>query len=78
MIATLFLAAGILFSWMVFKAYASGEITGRGWGFSTRTYCRDSDPVWYWVTFTCYVVCAVWATVFGIMAALSAATQAAG
>lgn len=46
MIAFLFLAIGLLFFWMVFNAFASQEIRARGWGFSVRTYHRDSDPVW--------------------------------
>lgn len=69
MIPTLFLAIGILFFWLVFKAYSSREIKGRGWGFSVRTYQRDSEPIWYWVTFSSYLVCAVWATAFGVLAA---------
>jgi hypothetical protein len=70
MIATLFLGIGILMFWMVFNAFTSQEIKGRGWGFSVRTYQRDSEPIWYWVTFSSYLVCAVWATAFGILAAL--------
>ena len=69
MIATLFLAIGILFFWMVFNAFSSQEIKGRGWGFSVRTYHRDSEPSWYWVTFSSYLVCAIWATAFGVLAA---------
>lgn len=69
MIAILFLAIGILFFWMVFNAFLSQEIKARGWGFGVRTYHRISDPVWYWVTFLSYLVCAVWATAFGILAA---------
>jgi hypothetical protein len=70
MIAILFLAIGILFSWMVSNAVSSGSIQGRGWGFGTRTYRRDQEPVCYWVTFSSYLVCAAWAAVFGILAAL--------
>jgi hypothetical protein len=70
MIATIFLAIGILFFWMVFNAYSAQEIKGRGWGFSIRTYQRDSEPIWYWVTFSSYLVCAAWATAFGVLAIL--------
>ena len=70
MIPTFFLAIGALFSWMVFNAFSSQEIKGRGWGFSTRIYRRDSEPIMYWVTFSSYLVCAVWATVFGVLAVL--------
>lgn len=69
MIATLFLAAGLFFFWMVFKAISSREIEGRGWGFSSRTYSRDSEPVMFWVTFCSYLICAVWATLFAVLAA---------
>ncbi len=66
-----FLPVGILFFWMVRNAWSSREIQGRGWGFSVRTYQRDSEPIWYWVTFSCYVVCAVLATTVGILASIS-------
>lgn len=69
MIAILFLAIGFLFFWMVFNAYYAHEIKGRGWGVSVRTYHRDSEPIWYWVTFSSYLVCAIWASMFGILAA---------
>ncbi|MCX5827061.1 MAG: hypothetical protein NTV58_03545 [Deltaproteobacteria bacterium] len=71
MIATLLLATGILFFWMVFKAFSSREIKARGWGFSCRIYRRDSEPFMYWVNFSCYLVIAVWTTVFAVRAALS-------
>jgi len=70
MIPTLFLALGILFFWMVSRAYSTQEIKGRGWGFGVRTYGRNSEPISYWVTFVSYLVCAVWATAFGLLAAL--------
>ena len=70
MLPTLFLVLGALFFWLVFRAYVSQEIQGRGWGFSTRTYQRESQPVWYWGTFASYLVCAAWATAFGVLAAL--------
>jgi hypothetical protein len=69
MVACLFLAIGGLFSWMVFKAVSTRSIQGRGWGFGTRTYRRDGEPIRYWVTFASYLVCAVWATAFGLLAA---------
>ncbi len=70
MIATLFLAMGTLFFWMLFSAFTSREIKARGWGFECRIYNRGSEPVMYWLTFSCYLICAVWATAFGILAAI--------
>jgi hypothetical protein len=70
MIPMVFLAIGALFAWMVFKGFSSQEIKGRGWGFNVRTYHREREPVMYWVTFLSYLVCAVWATAFGVLAAL--------
>lgn len=70
MVACLFLAIGALFFWMISKAIPSRSIKGRGWGFSTRVYQRDSEPIGYWITFSSYLVCAVWATTFGILAAV--------
>ncbi|MCB1968763.1 MAG: hypothetical protein KDI64_22610 [Candidatus Accumulibacter sp.] len=69
MIAALFAVLGGVFFWMVFVAVRSREIKARGWGFSTRTYSRDSEPFWYWLTFSSYLVCAVWATSFAVLAA---------
>ena len=71
MIATLLLVTGILFFWLVLKAFTSGEIEARGWGFSTRIYHRDSEPVMYWISLLSYLVIAVWTTAFAVMAALS-------
>jgi len=71
MIATLLLVTGILFFWLVFKAFSSREIEARGWGFSTRIYRRDSEPVMYWISLLSYLVIAVWTTVFAVMAALN-------
>lgn len=70
MIATFFLAVGILFFWLAFKDFSSREIMARGWGFSSRIYHRDSEPVMYWVSFLSYLVCAVWASVFGVLMVL--------
>ncbi len=70
MLAMFFLAIGALCFWMVFRAFASGELKGRGWGFSYRIYRRDREPFLYWLTFSCWVVCALGATVFGVLAAL--------
>lgn len=67
MIAILFLAIGLFFFWMVFKAISSQEILARGWGFSIRIYSRENEPVKYWVTFSCYIICAVWATAFAVL-----------
>ena len=67
MFGLLFLGLGITFFWLVFKAYSSGEIMARGWGFGTRIYSRDGEPVRYWFTFCVYMVCAVWSTVFAVV-----------
>jgi len=70
MLAMLFLATGALCFWMVLRAFTSGELKGRGWGFSYRIYHRDREPFFYWLMLSCWVVCALWATVFGVLAAL--------
>ncbi|MBK6322516.1 hypothetical protein [Candidatus Aalborgicola defluviihabitans] len=67
MFAIIFLAFGVWFSWLVYQAISTREIVARGWGFNTRIYSRDNEPVWYWVTFTSYSICAVWATTFAIL-----------
>jgi len=59
MIATLLLVTGILFFWLVLKAFTSWEIKTRGWGLRTRIYRRDSEPVRYWVSLSSYLVIAV-------------------
>ena len=70
MFATFFLIIAILFFWMVFKGFSAEEIKGRGWGIDVQIYRRDSEPIMYWVTFGSYLLCAVCATVFGILMAL--------
>jgi hypothetical protein len=70
MVAGLFLAIGIRFFRMVFRAHSPGVIKGCGWGFSTRTCRRDGEPIWYWTRFSSYRVCAIWATAFGLLAVL--------
>jgi len=72
MISLLFLAIGLLFFWMLYSAISSQEIKGRGWGFSVRTYSREVEPVMFWVTFAGYLICALWSTAFGILAAIKA------
>ena len=59
MFGLLFLGLGIVFFWLISKALSSGEILARGWGFSTRIYSRDDEPIRYWVTFWSYLICAV-------------------
>ena len=59
MFGLLFLALGILFTWLLLKGYSSGEIMGRGWGISTRMYRREDQPIWYLITFWSYLFCAV-------------------
>ena len=72
MIAILFMIIGISFSLIVFKAFSTRELKARGWGFSTRIYRRDNEPVMYWISFISYLVIAVWATVFAVLAARKA------
>ncbi len=67
MIAILFIILGIFFFMMVFNALSSEELKARGWGFSTRIYRRDDEPVMYWINFMSYLIAAVCATVVGIL-----------
>ena len=69
MIAFLLLAIGALFFVWLFTELASRELQARGWGFGVRTYHRDEEPGMYWFHFAQYLLCAVVATVFGLMAA---------
>ena len=69
MIAILLMITGILFFVIVFKAFSSRELKARGWGFSTRIYRRDSEPIMYLINFISYLVIAVWTTVFAVLAA---------
>ncbi len=72
MVPAFFLILGMIFLWLIIQAISTAEIKGRGWGFSSRIYRRDSDPIMYWVTFSGYLVCAIWSTVFGVLMALKA------
>jgi hypothetical protein len=67
MYAVFFLVMGIVFCWLIYRAISTREIMGHGWGISTRTYSRDDQPIWYWVTFITYSICAVWAIVFAVL-----------
>ncbi len=59
MFAFIILIFGILFSWLLYQAISTREIMARGWGFSMRSYSRDDEPVWYWVTFISYSICVI-------------------
>lgn len=72
MIAILFMIIGIVFSLIVFKAFSTRELKARGWGFSTRIYHRDSEPIMYWISFISYLVIAIWAAVFAVLSARKA------
>lgn len=70
MIASLLVLIGMLFLVLVLQAWSSGEIRARGWGLSTRIYCRASEPVGYWVSLASYLVITIWTTALGVLAAL--------
>jgi len=65
--AIIFLAMSVLFSWFIYQAVTTREILARGWGFRTRIYNRDEHPVLYWITFTCYSICAAWALILAVL-----------
>lgn len=69
MLAFMFLTIGLVFFWLINRAISTREIIGRGWGTSTRTYDRDNDPIWYWVTFISYLICAITATTVAVLIA---------
>ena len=68
MIAPPLLLLGAFFAYRVFKAWTTGEIVAKGWGFQMRTYGREEEPVMFWMNFVTYVVIVVWTTAFGLMA----------
>ncbi|HNX31570.1 MAG TPA: hypothetical protein PKM35_08190 [Holophaga sp.] len=65
--AIIFLAMSVLFAWFVYQAVITREILARGWGFRTRIYNRDDQPVYYWTTFACYLICAAWALIISVL-----------
>ncbi|MFZ1731329.1 MAG: hypothetical protein WBQ23_07825 [Bacteroidota bacterium] len=69
MLAILFLMFGILFSVLLWKAVASGEILARGWGFNVRMYSRYDEPVRYWITFVTYLIIVIWMIGFAAISA---------
>jgi|GEM_PF-1430118 len=69
MFATLFFTIGAVFTWLLFKGYATREIMARGWGTQVRIYQRDSEPIRYWITFWMYLILAVLCAVIGILIA---------
>lgn len=58
MFAIFFLAIGALFSWFIYQAISTRDILAKGWGWNTRTYNRDDQPVSFWVTFFSHLICA--------------------
>ncbi|NLT51334.1 MAG: hypothetical protein GXX85_10490 [Ignavibacteria bacterium] len=69
MFAVIFIILGILFFFLVYNAYVTGEVKGRGWGFSIRTYRQYKEPIKFWITFVSYLAAAIAATTFGLLAA---------
>ena len=55
---------------MLYKATTTGRILARGWGFNTRTYDRNEQPIWFWFTFGTYSIAAAMATAAAVMLAL--------
>lgn len=70
MAASFFLVMAVVFAWLLFKGYSTGKIMARGWGSEIRLYRRHSEPVWYWVTFSTYVVIVVICVFVGTQLAL--------
>lgn len=67
MISIVFLFIAAIFVVLLYRAIRTGEILARGWGFETRVYSRDGEPIRYWVTFVSYAMCALVAIVTGSM-----------
>ncbi len=59
MISIVFLFIAAIFVVLLYRAIRTGEILARGWGFETRVYSRDGEPIRFWVTFVSYAICAL-------------------
>jgi hypothetical protein len=64
----IFLGFSLFFSWLVYEAWATGQVKGRGWWFTVRYYSREDEPVMFWINTGAYGVIVVWTFVFGVMA----------
>ncbi len=67
MLSIIFFFIAVPFVVLLYPAIRTGEILARGWGFETRVYSRDGEPIRYWVTFVSYAICALIAIVTGSM-----------
>ena len=65
--ASLLLLIGVVFFTLVVRAWLSGEIPGKGWGFKMRVYERESEPSLYWMNFVTYFVAAMATTAIALM-----------
>jgi hypothetical protein len=64
MFAFIFFIISLVFIRLLYSAVKTREILGRDWGFGSRLYSRDDEPIRYWVLFFAYSVCALWLLVF--------------
>lgn len=66
----IFFSLGVVFSWLLFNGYTTGEILARGWGSEIRRYSRDEQPFAYWATFLMYaaivIVCFTLSTLLAL------------
>ena len=61
-----FFAFTLIFSALLWDAYATGRVMARGWGTSIRYYSRTDEPVGFWihiVTYTLIVALAIFVAV---------------
>jgi ribose/xylose/arabinose/galactoside ABC-type transport system permease subunit len=67
MLSIIFFFIAVPFVVLLYRAIRTGEILARGWGFETRVYSRDGEPIRYWVTFVSYAICALVAALAAVL-----------
>ncbi len=56
MIKVLFVVLAGVFGWLLWQGLRTGEIMGQGWMNRIRYYCKDEQPVAFYVTAASYVL----------------------
>jgi len=64
----IFLIFCLVFAFLFYEAVTTGNVRGRGWGFSVRWYDREDSPVSYWTLTVSYAVIVVWTLLFALKA----------
>ena len=55
----LLIVFGLVYLFLLVEGYTKGKIRAKGRVWHIRIYERETEPGWYWLTFSLYVVLAL-------------------